>query len=381
MARAAAKVVFAGGFGLCCLPSFAAEWAVAPLFTFDADHQSNRTCRASGQSSESLSAGVERGVVRRTETSEFSLLPHYYAQRFSGDSIPDIDDQRLMAALRLDLERGQLYFDAEYADESTLTTELAETGLIRADASRTTRGTSAAWTFAHSDSREFSASASFQDVSYSGGFATQLNGYRYAAVSANERFMFSPRWALTLGTFVSNFDSPTRGSRSGERGISLGFTFAWTERLNMAGTLGGSRRDIDGMQSNGTTGDFSLQYRGETRTVDFTAAHSLVPFGTGVLTERNTAELSLRQDFNSRLSATARVGFSRNEDAGFGITFDSRTYRFADSELRWQINETWSTAIAGGYADATVLGAPETFGGWSVALRSYWSPARRVFGH
>jgi len=141
------------------------------------------------------------------------------------------------------------------------------------------------------------------------------------------------------------------------------------------------RRDVDGQESNGTTGNFSLSQRGETREWSFNLAHSLVPFGTGVLTERDTVELALTQEFDSRLRGIAHLGIARNSDDGYGTTIDSRTYRYADTELRWQIKETWYAGIVAGYASATDLGAPDGVGGWSLALRSSWAPSRRVFGH
>jgi hypothetical protein len=381
MASAASRILLAGTLGLACGSSHAAEWAVAPQFSFDADTQSNRTLVEGTPASQSLGAGMDLGIARRSETSEFQLLPHYYLRRFTGEVVPNVDDAQVLGSMRFSFERAQLNFGAEYADESTLTTELAETGVIHADASRITRGVNVGWSLLHSDAVQFDVSTNAENVDYTGGYVGQLYGYDYAALSAGETYRFSPRTALTLTAFGSKLDSPDRDSKSRERGVSLGVSFGCTERLSVSATLGVSRREIDGVASSGTTGDLSLSHKGETRELSFNLEHSLQPFGTGVLTERDTAELGFVQDFDSRLSSITRLGYARNADAGLGTTFDSRTYRYADTELRWQLKETWYAGLVAGYASATDLGAPESVGGWSVILRSGWTPSRHVLGH
>ena len=77
----------------------------------------------------------------------------------------------------------------------------------------------------------------------------------------------------------------------------------------------------------------------------------------------------------------ASVGFERNEDAGFGTTFDSRNYRYVETELRWQVRENWFASAIAGYATATDLGAPDSVGGWTLMVRVNWAPDRHVFGH
>jgi hypothetical protein len=381
MASVAGRILFAGALGLACGSAFPAEWAIAPQVFGDADTQSNRTLRAGTPASQSYAAGFDLAVERRNENSELKLLNHYYLRRFTDDVAPDLDDERLTASWRLGMERSGLNFGAEYADESTLTTELAESGVVHADASRITHGASAGWNFTHSDARQFNASASYQDVDYTGGYVGELYGYQYAALSAGETFMLSSRTSLSVSSFGSRLDSPERGSESRELGVALGFSFAWTERLNVAAQLGVSRRDLDGDASQGGTGNLSITHRGETREFSLSYAQQLQPFATGVLTERETAELAFMQEFHSRLSSISRLGFARNEDAGFGTTFDSRNYRYANTELRWQLEENWFTSLVAGYATATDLGAPESVGGWSLIVRSLWTPNRHVIGH
>jgi len=357
----------------------AAEWSLAPLFFANADHQSNRTLRPETPESQSLGASLDLDLTRLSETAEFSLAPHYYLRRIQPSIEADIDDLRIPASLRLDFERGQMQLGGLYADESTLTTELETTGAISAAASRITRAIDTSFGLSHSDARELQLSASFQDVNYTGGYEGQLYDYRYGSASLGERFTWSTRTAFTLSGFASQLRSSQRGNENQEAGVSLGMDFAFTENTFMSATFGVSRRDFDGSHSNGRLGSFSLSHQGETRRWHVSLDHSLVPFGTGVLTERDTAEFALTQQFDTHWLGMLRLGWSRNEDAQPVFNnIDARTYRHADLELRWQLDPAWSVSMVSGYADAQDPGAPERVNGWSLALRTTWAPTRRV---
>lgn len=359
----------------------AAEWAVSPVFSWTADMRSNRTLTPDAADSQAIGAGLDLEIARRSETSEFTLVPHYTLQRFSGDSFPDIDDQRLDAALNYSFEHAALSLGAQYANESTLTSELAETGVVLANARRRTDAASAAWRLFQSEDRRLDVSGSFQKIDYTGEHAGQLFGYRYGSLSATENFTMSPRVVVSVTGYGTQLESPERGSDSREQGASFGVNFAWSERTQLSATLGKSRRDIEGDKSTGTIGSFNVTRKAETREYSLDLSHSLVPMGTGVLTERDSAQLSLTQDLRPRLRALVRAGYARNREAGFGYTFDSRSYQYADLEFRWQLAETWFSSLVTGYASARALDTQGSIGGWNVVLRMSWAPVKRVFGH
>jgi hypothetical protein len=380
MASAAGRTWFVGVLAVGGGQAFAAEWAVEPQVYADADTQSNRTLHEGTPASQSLAGGLDLNIVGQDESTRFALLNHYYVRRFSDDVVPNSDDASFNANLQLSQERGQVQFGAVYADESTLTTELATSGVIHADAARITRGGNAGWTRQLSDSRQFQLSGNYEQVDYTGGYVGQLNAYNYGGVSAVETFTYSPRLAFSVNASGSALKSETQ-SESREYGVGVGMNFAWSENLTVSLEVDASRRDLDGTSSTGGTGNFSLQHTGERHEFSINYGQSLQPFATGVLTERETAEVRYVQYIDSRLRSVSRVGFERNEDAGFGTTFDSRNYRYLDTELRWQFQENWYSSVTAGYATATDLGATESVGGWSLALRAVWTPDRHVFGH
>ncbi len=378
MVPAPRTLMLAGTLGLIPGAAHCDEWSVTPVLFVNADYQSNRILREGTPESQSLGASLDLGLVRRSETSELAIAPHYYMRRIDPKVESDINDLRVPATLRVNFERADLTMQATYADESTLTTELAQTGEVYADASRILGAASASWRLSHSDSRELNLDASYQDVNYTGRCVGTLTDYRYASLSAGERFIYSPRTSWSLTAFGSQLRSPEIASESSEAGVSLGYDFAWSERTSLSAGLGFSQRDFDGDHSTGRVGYFSFLHRRERREWRLNLDHSLVPFGTGVLTERDTAELSLTQDFDARLRGIARLSLARNEDVAGATHVDVRTYRYADLELRWQVKETWSVGFISGYSDAQEPDAPQRVGGWTVALRTTWAPNGRV---
>lgn len=381
MASGARTLLLVCGLALAAGRAGAAEWSISPEFSTEIDHDSNRVLLADTPGSQSLSAALDLALTRRTEESALTISPHARLRRFTDNVEPSADDYSVAVTMSHSLERAKLQFSADLADESTLTTELAQTGVVNLDASRVTRAASAAWTFLSSESRQFDASVSFQDVDYNGGYSGRLFGYRYGYASIAETFSLSSRWSLTTTGFATDLDSPQRGSTSREHGASLGFQFDFSEYTQVSASLGLSQRDIAGRSDNGTTRNFSWSHHAETGEWRLDYAHSLVPFGTGVLEEQDNLQLVLIKDFSRRLRAVSRLGLTRNRDAGFGFTFDSRTYRNGQAELLWWLGEKWYVGADVGYANAINFGAPRSYGGWTVGLRTTWSPNSRVIGH
>ena len=386
MACAPGKFAFAIGLIAACAGSAqAGEWTVTPEFSWLADHASNRALRDGAPETQSLGASLDVVLARRDETSEFQVRPHYRLQRFEEHLYPNVDDKQLETLARWQFENSSLDVSAQAGEESTLTSELAETGLVRADANRRTVAGAFGWRYDSSENRQFSLSLSYQDVDYTGAFQDVLTGYRYASATVGESFSLSPRVALLVNAFGSQLRNPERGSTSDERGTSLGVRYAWTERTTISLSLGVSRQDSDGRDSSGTTRDLSLEHKGEVLDWSVEYSHRLQPYGTGVLAERDTAALQIVRNFGPRISTVLSGSYARNEDGGFGLTFDSRDYRFSEAAFRWQVRETWGMSFTGGYSsarqDATLFNGAEEAGGWSVSVRTHWAPRPLVIGH
>lgn len=381
MALAANKLLFAGAlvFG-CTTLSVASDWSVQPTLAWWGDHASNRLLSEGTAPGESVVGSLDLRVARRTETSELLVAPHVLVQRFSNDVSADVDDKRLAVSGRWAFERAELRIGGAIADESTLTTELAETGFVLADASRRTDGGELTWSLYHSPGRQSILSLVHSEVSYTGGYDGRLFGYEYSALSASESFRLSPRTAFNITGAATQLKSAERGSESQERVASVGVEFGWTERTSLAASLGLSRRDVDGSESSGATYDLSIVHKDETRDWSLSLSHALVPYGTGVLAERESAAFALTQYLSPRLQASLNLGIARNRDAGYGFELDRRTYRHADFELGFSMRETWNVFAAAGVAGAEELySGGDRVDGWRFALRSVWTPAPRSF--
>ena len=387
MARGTEKFVFALGAcaAACAMPASAAEWSVTPAFSWDADHSTNRGLQPDAPESQSYGAVVDLQLARRDDTSEFRIQPHYRLARYLADRYPDADDKQLSMSGHWGYENAVLELNALAAEESTLTTELAETGLVRADSNRRTIGGGLAWKYAAAETRQLSLSLGWQDVDYTGARQDVLTGYRYLTASVGESFTLTPRAALLVTAFGSRLESPERNSTSDERGASLGVQYAWSERTTMSLSLGLSKQDMDGRQSTGTTRDFSLDHKGERLDWSLGYSHSLQPYGTGVLAERDTAQLQFVRALGPRLDVLLSGRYARNQDGGFGFTFDSREYRFGESSLRWRVRETWYASLSVGYStarqEATWFTRASDAHGWTIGLNTRWTPRAIVIGH
>lgn len=362
-------------------PVLAAEWSVAPSVGWAADQDSNRTLTSAAQDSASVSATLDLELARRGERGEFKLRPHVRLQRFSDDVSEDSDDRGVSLRAVRAFERSQLVISAEYANENTLTSTLADEGVVEADARRRRADASLLWDAQQSENTRFTLSTAQSNVDYSGARADRLFDYRYSTASARETFAFSPRVAFFVTGIASLLENPERDSRSHEHGANVGVSYALSARTSLNANLGRSWRSAEDVRTQGETYEVSLQHQQELRDWSVRVSRSLVPYGTGVLAERESASVTLRQPLREQLDAGFEATLVRNNDAGLGATLDRRRYNRAEASLAWQ---PWRTFILRGalrYTDATLLFEAGEARGLNFGLSALWRPDPRVLGH
>src|SRR6202011_3032593 len=178
------QIAYPAALGSCVLgaggsPVWAAEWSITPSYSASVDYESNRRLAADAKGSDATVLAVDFRFKRALEDMEFTLEPHYAFRRFTDPSLGNGDDRSLNAGFNSIGERSTLKLTASYWDQSTLTTELLETGIVSADTHRRASQAGAAWNWNQTDRRTLVAQLNHMDVSYYGQAARSLPGYRY----------------------------------------------------------------------------------------------------------------------------------------------------------------------------------------------------------
>jgi hypothetical protein len=380
MARATCQAAL----GLGCVasavapPARAAEWSMAPTFTAGENYASNwlLTSPAVSAASTWLFSNVQ--FERATETTQLTLTPQVDWQHFDTRQIGDIIDRDLSGSFLWTQERGSLNLAASRLDDSTVTTELTETGIASSDTHRLLEQGSVSWTYGLAEQRALVVQADYIDVSYYGaqtGILSLLEGYRYPTALLGEQFNLSERTVLTASAFWDELIAPISINDSHEAGgqLQLVHTFSETTQLNV--TLGASARSLEGQRSTGEIADVNFSHNSELGKVSFEYSRRLVPYGTGVLAQRQQLTLSGAYNLTEKVDLDASVLRIDNSQSVVYLHLDRRSYTGFTFGCDWRPLETWKLRLEGGNTHTqTYDTASIPVSEWRAGLSITWTP-------
>ena len=374
------QIAYPAALGSCVLgaggsPVWAAEWSITPSYSASVDYESNRRLAADAKGSDATVLAVDFRFKRALEDMEFTLEPHYAFRRFTDPSLGNGDDRSLNAGFNSIGERSTLKLTASYWDQSTLTTELLETGIVSADTHRRASQAGASWNWNQTDRRALVAQLSYMDVSYYGQGAKSLPGYRYPSGSVGERFSFSERGSFTLSAYGSRLQSDTQGNSSRSVGLQTEIAYQFSERTSIDASLGESSRVLSGKNGYGTDVSVSVNHSLSLGRLSFGYTRSLVPYGTGFLVEQQLFTASIAHQLSDYLDSNLAFLRIQNNQTAVRLHIDRPDYNSLAASLNWHPAETWSVGARVEAIRTQVFGVPgQNLTAWRSAITLTWSP-------
>ena len=374
------QIVYPAALGSCALgagvaPVRAAEWSIAPIYSSSVDYDSNRRLLVEGKGSEAAILSVDLKFKHALEDLAFTLEPRYSLRRFTDATLGNGDDRSLNAEMNWVRERSALDLTASYWDQSTLTSELLETGIVSANTHRRAAQAGMSWNWNQTERRALIAQLSYMDISYYGQAAALFPGYRYPSGSLGERFSFSERGTFTLSAFGSSLQSSTQGNSSREAGVQAEVIYQFSEKNNLDASLGESQRVLVGQKSLGTDASVSLTHSFFLGSLALGYSRSLVPYGFGFLVERQQYTAAITRPLTPFLDSTLSFLRIQNNETAILLHLDRRNYNDLSAGLRWHPAETWSVAAAiEAIRTQTPDFAGETVRGFRSDLSVTWTP-------
>ena len=362
-------------FGAGASPSWGAEWSIAPRYSSSVDYDSNRRLEADGSGSSATVLLVDLQLKRALEDISFTLEPNYTWRRFTRSSLGNGDDRNITAGSSWVREHSSLNLNASYSDQSTLVTEVLETGIINGDTHRRATQTGASWIYDQTERRAVVAQLNYLDVSYYGKSAPQLPGYRYPSGSLGEQFAFSERGTFTLSAFSSRLQSDTQGNSSHEEGLQIEIAYNVSERTKVDASLGESRRVLTSKRSLGTDASVKLDHAMERGTLSFAYKRSLVPYGFGFLFEQQVYSATVNYPLTAYLDTNLSFYRTQADETAVLLHVDRHNYNALAGSVRWHPAETWSLgAEISGIRTQTPDVAAIAVKSWRTAVTLTWSP-------
>lgn len=351
---------------------------MTPTFSWDVNQDSNALLQREAEQSGSTSVLMDARFQRASERSRAFLSPHLRFERFTDPALGNRDDLSLLAGIHREYERAEIDLGAQYADESTLGTEIAATGIVRPNTHRRTGGTDLSVSYMPAESRILFAQFSYEDVSYYGDETRSLTGYRYPNLSLGERFVLSDRATLSLSAFEARLLSDFEGNDSVQRGLQLGVTYALSEVTRIDASVGGSDRKLAGQNSRGTVISANLSREMSRGRLTLGYTRNLVPYGYGIFVERQEFSASGLWQMTPALDAVLAARAIRNDQAVSGLLSDRKSYDGVSVALHWRVSETWRLDAHADGLRAQLADATDRAEQWRTGVGITWSPLPRI---
>lgn len=348
------EVILIVGMGLAARDLGAAEHRLLPYVDAAYAHDDNMRLRTEGKDRVEqylLMPGLQ--WIRRSETEEYSLDARYIVRRHPGDEELDSDDQALRFGARSEGERGAFSFDTQVLRDTSLTSELLDSGLTQLKRRRLSITGGPSWSYALSERLTGQLSAQHQDVDYDADPSEFLD-FRYSTVQGGLQWQLAERQQAHLQLVGSRFEVPDIGNTTDSISLLAGWQWTFSE-TGTAELLVGARateEEIDAPAGDSTTertngGLFQLRMQRALEDGSFTAslARELTPSSLGQLNQTDRVSLRWRYDLAPLWYFNLGLTGLRSQADNSRFSDRDRKYYAVEPALRWRATRTMSVGL------------------------------------
>lgn len=315
-------------------------------------------------------------LTRRTEKSELALAPRARFLRYDTEIDHDSDDAFVDAWYDYRGEQLQTRLSAGWTHDSTLTSELEDTGLVDARKRHEQFFGSGLVSFDFTERDQLGAQVGFQDNSYLDAELTGLVDYEYAnAVGWYSRGV-TEQSRLGIQVTHGELDVPRTQERSNDESVRLTFDHAFERHLTLALSAGVNQTKANGVTEDGTVFGLELARIGDYYDWRLSASQEVTPSGNGRLVRRHETTTTLSRRLSARLTLQGALRYVLNEELELTGLEDEREYERADLRLDWRLAERWTVGAGLGYARQRFAATDEIADAGTGTLYFTWAPRR-----
>jgi len=361
-----------------------ADWLTEPSIAFSSEYNDNTFLTTLPH--DTLLRNTVRPALQvkgATETASLQTDAWLRFDRYPGE--PSINsnnwDLKLDSAFGSEVQHADVLVD--FTQDTTLETELLDTGLTGTATARRSARVAPSWYYSINQATSLGLDYSYSKVNYEA--STVLIDYRYQTVSGSLAWQFSDATEWSVIVFGDNYDTDDDVSKFWNAGVQGGIVHDFSERVHtrfFAGARHTTSRNeyfstVFRDSSTGGVLDARLEYQFERASLYLDASSDVQPSGGGYLQESDLIKVGwwylVAPQWRVSIDATAIHNQSLTD---YRTPYD-RHYGTAQARLDWRWARKW---VVGGYlrysrsnyvqnpevADANVVGAQVTYR-WSGA--------------
>lgn len=336
--------------GLASGSSLAAEWTFTPTGELVTQSQQNPYLSADEDKKHDISNGLAAtaglGVQRRTERSTFTLQPVLRSYRYDNNATLDRDEQNLGLTFNWGGEKVSWRTSANATRDTTLTSELGNTGLTQGNQRHEAFQLSVSPTWTVSERWQLQTSLDSQDNRYPGQ-SFGLSNYRYSTVLLGTTYVATEKLVLSMYGTAGLLDSEGSGSNTTDTSANVSVQYAWSPLTSFSASVGPSWTKTDSGREQGLRYRVAVSRAFEMSSISLSVGRRQSPSGRALLTELDEANLGFAMQITERLSTTATASYTkrRNVLRTFGIDLERVNYARADLGLAWRMTSNWKLAF------------------------------------
>ena len=227
----------------------AAEWEIAPLISSRVGYNDNLRLNTNNKvSTAEITFSPSARFSVNTPTSGISGNLDLDFRRYEADSDLNDDNASLKIASFYNTERSRVGLDLDFIQDTTLDSQLEETGFVFERIRRQRANITPSWSYSMSERTRFTTTYSYSDIVYKNADNTGFVDFTQNSFQAsltrivNERSVAS----LTLSRFMTNNENDIQSINTN---LQTGVSYRFSETLSTSLFIGIRRTEVEYSQN------------------------------------------------------------------------------------------------------------------------------------
>jgi len=332
---------------------------------------------------------VDGNTQMATEVSQFTLTPRFAVIRYDEEKNFDTTTGSLALAFQDKGERGQWNASGLAQTDSTVTSELGQTGITNVNFRHDGYNASLGYQYLATERLSWSLQGFGQITRYNGQAEQYgLTSYDWGGVQLGPTWSFSDRLQGSLNLEADQL-TPRSGVRERDSSASLQLKRNLTEQYSWRASVGATRVEIPGNPGAPTSGVFEAgaTRQGERVQWDLSVKRAVLPIGLGLLAREDVAALSAAVTLTERSTLNLSCNAIRTDPVSLTyylapeISFRYQVYSGAawgqaSAEWQYHFSPRWVLSAMYVRARARNYDVPEWANGNQARLSVVWQSSR-----
>ena len=324
-----------------------ADWAVQPYVGSSLVLDDNiRFSTTNTQSSTGLAAKVGVVISNETDAVKTRVEPGISYRAYAEDADLNSIDQFLKLSTTSLGERSDLGLDLSFINNSTLTSELEDSGITFINKRRSYFSMAPSWRYLLTPLMSVRVNYRFEGSQYEDSGENGLNDYENQSAKVDLERRLSEDSDFVVRGYYQRYKVLELTNKANSLGVELGYKKRFSPRLEGSFFAGGVNTEttVEGKDdtASGGSADMKLSFNGERTRYFVKYGLGEAPSSAGGAYLRNRGSAGVDNKITEKLSWALDLLAQKQETIGDDATQTDRLYYKVSPTIRWRIRRDWS---------------------------------------